>query len=201
MQFGTPKIAILLNGPPRAGKDTAVNAILKSGLPDMGVYKFTQPVKDLAHRYYGIDCAHDHFEVLKDTPLEQFGGLTPRQAYIETSAREKAAKGDDAIAKMLVDAILDSHAQIILNPDCGDDMEALCVADALGIENVLVIRLHKEGKDFSQDCRTWVTSNDLQVVDIENKDGMRREYESEVVARATRFVASRMEANLNYAAS
>lgn len=201
MEFGYPKIAILLNGPPRAGKDTAVDAILKSSLTDMEVYKFTRPVKDLTHRNYGLACEHDAYEELKDTPLPEFGGRTPRQAYIETSSREKALKGEDAIAKMFVDAVLDAEAQIILNPDCGDDMEALCVADALGVENVLVIRISKEGKDFSQDCRTWVTSSDLQIVDIENKDGMRREYESEIVARAVRFIASRKDAVLSYAAS
>lgn len=182
------KIAILLNGPPRAGKDTAVEALSQALGSAAEVFKFTRPIKDLAHRNAGIDCAHDAYEELKDTPLPEFGGRTPRQAYIDTSRDLKAKEGEEAVAKLFVQAISASEASIILNPDCGDDMEALCVAEAFSQESVLVIRIHREGHDFSNDCRTWVTSPNLTVIDVTNCSGMRREFESEVVARALAFV-------------
>jgi len=184
------KVAILLNGPPRAGKDTAVEA-LASALGEVAeVFKFTRPVKDLTHRNAGLDCRHDAFEELKDTPLEEFGGRTPRQAYIDTSRELKAREGDDAVAKLFVEAISASDAQVILNPDCGDDMEALRVAEAFSFDAVLVIRIHREGHDFSQDCRTWVTSPLLRIVDVTNRSGFRRDFESEVVAHARAFIES-----------
>jgi len=183
------KVAILLNGPPRAGKDTAVEALVSAFGGNCEVFKFTRPVKDLTHRNAGIDCPHDFYEALKDTPLAEFGGKTPRQAYIDTSADLKRRHGEDAVAKLFVQAARQSGARIILNPDLGDDMEAHCVADAFSPERVLVIRIHREGHDFSMDCRTWVTSPELRIVDVTNRSGYRREFEAEVVAWAKKFVS------------
>ena len=194
------KIAILLNGPPRAGKDTAVEALVQALGGSVEVFKFTRPVKDLTHRNAGIECSHDHYEELKDVPLPEFRGRTPRQAYIDTSRELKARNGEDAVARLFVEAILASNAAVVLNPDCGDDMEALCVADALSIHNVFVMRIHREGHDFSMDCRTWVMSPDLNIIDVTNRDGMRREFESEVVARAKSFIEGIEAPVRNYAA-
>lgn len=194
------KIAILLNGPPRAGKDTAVEALSKAFGPSAEVFKFTRPVKDLTHRLAGLDCPHDAYEDLKDTPLPEFGGRTPRQAYIDTSRDLKAREGEDAVARLFVDAISASEASVILNPDCGDDMEALRVAEAFSHDAVLVIRIHREGHDFSNDCRTWVTSPLLRIVDVTNRSGFRREFESEVVAHALGFLEAARRRVADYAA-
>lgn len=194
------KIAILLNGPPRAGKDTAVEALADALGGSVEIFKFTRPIKDLTHRNAGIDCTHDAYETLKDTPLEEFGGRTPRQAYIDTSRELKRLNGEDAVARLFVEAINASEASIILNPDCGDDMEALCVAEAFSHENVFVIRIHRDGHDFSQDCRTWVLSPALNIVDVTNRSGLRKEFVSEVVARAKSFVERPASRARGYAA-
>lgn len=187
MNNGSEKVAILFNGPPRAGKDTAVNSLMDV-LSDYEIVKFTGPLKDLTHLNYGLDCSQDAYEVTKDTPLQEFNGKTPRQAYIETSAALKASQGEDAVAQLFVNSILASAAKVILNPDVGDDMEALAVAKALGHENVLVIRIHKDGHDFSNDCRTWVQSSALTIIDVENLAGRRREFESEIAAHVQGFL-------------
>lgn len=184
------KIAILLNGPPRAGKDTAVAVLEEAFGPEAETFKFTQPVKDRTHARFGLDCAHDTYEILKDTPLPEFGGMTPREAYIDTSRKLKDEQGEDAVRKLFVNTILSSEAQIILNPDAGDDSEAEAVAEALGVENVLVIRISRDGHDFSKDCRTWVTSPALRIADVTNEEGQRKVYESQVVALARSFVES-----------
>lgn len=183
------KIAILLNGPPRAGKDTAINALIASlGRGAAEIIKFTQPVKDLTHRRLGLECAHDAFEIDKDVPLESFGWKTPRESYIETSGRLKAERGDDAVIKLFIDAIAASRSDYILNPDVGDDAEAEGVAASLGADRVLVIRVHKPGHDFRNDCRTWVMSPMLKIVDVHNQPGEIRVYESEIVARVRSFI-------------
>lgn len=191
MVIPTSKVAILFNGPPRAGKDTAVSAVLNTNIGNIEVFKFTAPVKDLTHKNAGLNCDHDEFEVLKDTPQEVFNGRTPRQAYIDTSEELKEKYGHDAVAKLFVESIMASDADIILNPDCGNDMEALCVADALGHENVFILRVHKDGHDFSQDCREWVVTPLLNIIDIENREGSRREFESEVAARVRQYLSQR----------
>jgi len=114
--------------------------------------------------------------------------MTPREAYIDTSRKLKAEQGEDAVRKLFVETVLGSQAQIILNPDAGDDSEAEAVAEALGAENVLVIRISREGHDFSKDCRTWVNSPSLRIVDVTNEEGQRKVYESQVVALARSFV-------------
>jgi len=194
------KIAILFNGPPRAGKDTAVNALVDTIVEDFEIIKFTGPVKDLTHRNHGLECAQDAYEINKDTPLPEFGGKTPRQAYIDTSTNLKKVSGINAVAKLFVEAIHASKASVILNPDVGDDMEALAVANSLGRENVLVLRIHKDGHDFSNDCRTWVQSDELTIIDIVNEDGKRREFESEVAARVRGFLERVLENRSVYAA-
>ena len=193
------KIAILFNGPPRAGKDTAVNALV-SVVDDFEIIKFTGPVKDRTHKLHGLNCAQDAYEINKDTPLSEFNGKTPRQAYIDYSTNLKKEKGIDAVAKLFVEAIHASKANVILNPDVGDDMEALAVANSLGKENVLVLRIHKAGHDFSQDCRTWVVSDELTIIDIFNEDGKRREFESEVAARVRSFLDHVLSVKNGYAA-
>lgn len=187
------KIAILFNGPPRAGKDTAVNALVGGIVDNYEIIKFTGPVKDITHRNYGLVCAQDAYETNKDTPLDDFNGKTPRQAYIDTSSDLKQMNGVDAVAKLFVEAINASDAAVILNPDVGDDMEALAVAHSLGRENVLVMRIHKDGHDFSNDCRTWVQSNELTIIDIVNEYGKRREFETEVAARVRIFLERVLE--------
>lgn len=194
------KIAILFNGPPRAGKDTAVNALVDTIVEDFEIIKFTGPVKDLTHRNHGLECAQDAYEINKDTPLPEFGGRTPREAYIDTSTNLKKVSGIDAVAKLFVEAIHASNASVILNPDVGDDMEALAVANSLGRDNVLVLRIHKDGHDFSKDCRTWVQSDELTIIDIVNEDGKRREFESEVAARVRGFLERVLESRNVYAA-
>lgn len=182
------KIAILLNGPPRAGKDTAVAALESAFGPHAETLKFTRPIKDLTHSRFGLDCSHDAFEDLKDVPLPEFGGMTPREAYIDTSAKLKAERGDDAVCRLFVEAIDACNASLILNPDAGNDMEAEAVAEALGADRVLVIRIHRDGHYFSQCCRTWISSPSLHIVDVTNREGERRVFESEVVALSRAFV-------------
>jgi hypothetical protein len=200
MSHENGKIAILFNGPPRAGKDTAVNALVEGIVDNYEIIKFTGPVKDLTHLNYGLSCAQDAYETNKDTPLADFNGKTPRQAYIETSSNLKKMNGSDAVAKLFVEAIHASDAEIILNPDVGDDMEALAVANSLGLENVLVLRIHTDGHDFSKDCRTWVQSHELTIIDIVNENGKRREFETEVAARVRSFLERVSDIRSSYAA-
>jgi hypothetical protein len=183
------KIAILLNGPPRAGKDTAITALMAAfAVGSAEILKVTQPIKDLTHKRLGLECSHDAYEIEKDLKLREFQGKTPRESYIATSAGLKREGGPGAVMDLFVDAVLASPCEVILNPDIGDDMEAERVAAMIGAERVLVIRIHRPGHDFSMDCRTWVNSPNLTIIDVHNEPGQRRVYESEVVAQSMAFI-------------
>lgn len=81
------KHLIMLNAPPRAGKDTATTAI-SAALAERGVavrhLKVTNIVKQRTHEHWG--CGHlapDALEAVKDERRQEFHGiLTPREAYI-----------------------------------------------------------------------------------------------------------------------
>lgn len=192
------KIAILLNGPPRAGKDTAINALMAAfSAGNAEILKVTQPIKDLTHKSFGLDCRHDAYELDKDVNLPEFNGKTPRESYIATSAELKREHGEGAIMDLFVEAVVASECDVILNPDIGDDMEADRVAATLGTDRILIIRIHRPGHDFSMDCRTWVTSQNLNIIDVHNEPGQRRVYESEVVARAMAFINGVRSRDLN----
>lgn len=190
-------IAIVLNGPPRAGKDTAI-AILEKVFPESDVYQFFRPIKELLHRELSLNVAHDHYEVLKDTPLPEFGGMTPRQAYIDKGDRMQAEFGHSILLDTYFEAISSSNAPILVTT-CGMDSEALEIASIFGPDNVIVIRIHKDGHDFSQDSRSWVVSPTLNVRDVMNVHGQQREYQSQVAAVAKMFVEGR-RLQIDYAA-
>jgi hypothetical protein len=184
------KIAILLNGPANCGKDTAADALLDTFGPDSGLFRFTVPVKDETHQRYGLDVSWDHYEDrrVKDTALPEFGGLTPREAYIAVGNDLRAKHGPNIVAEMLCDRIRVSNASIVINPDCGGDSEAESIARELGgYEQVLVVRIHKAGCTYDGDCRNWVTSNNFRKVDVVNVAGQVGDYVSTVVTIAELF--------------
>ena len=183
MKFEDGKFAILFNGPKYCGKDTAVSGLMDFFQSKAEIFRFTVPVKDETHRRYGLNVPYDYFEdkSIKDKPMPEFGDLSPRQAYISVGNALREEHGPNIVTEMLCDEIRKSSSSIILNPDCGGDNEAEGIANLLGKSRVLVIRVFKEGHTYEGDCRDWVKSPHLNVVDITNVEGRSEEYVSRVV--------------------
>lgn len=176
------KIAILLNGPKYCGKDTAATALLEAFGAEASIFRFTVPVKEETHRRYGLDVAYDHYEdqSVKDAPLPEFGGLSPRQAYIKVGDELRAEHGPDIVTRMLCDNISRSPIPVVVNPDCGGDGEAEGIVNLLGYDRVIVFRIHKEGHDYAGDSRSWVSSDKVRKIDIVNVAGQVADYLSTV---------------------
>lgn len=149
------KYLIMLNGPPRSGKDT-VSEYLTKIISDSEIIKFTKPVKDITHRNLSLNVNHDYYENLKDTKLPEFNGLTPRQAYIQTSERFREEQGQNAVSKLFVEAVGLSKSKLVINPDIGYDFELEAVLEDIPLENCLLIKVEREGHDFENDCREWI---------------------------------------------
>lgn len=162
-----PKFVIMFNGPPRAGKDTA-SALLSEYLEGSRILKFTEVVKNIAHENYGLSVSHDYFEEQKDEPIEIFSGKTPRQLYIETSEKIRSEEGPHAVAKKFIERLEAMSTDIVINPDVGFDFEAEHVADAVGIDNILLFHVHRDGKNFDNDCRNWVHIAGVEPIQIHN---------------------------------
>ena len=76
---------ILLSGPARAGKNRA-GVCLQNWL-NGDHFALSNALKRMTHEHYGLGTGIPplHFEDMKDLPAPQFGGLTPRKAYIRFS--------------------------------------------------------------------------------------------------------------------
>lgn len=175
---------ILFNGPPRSGKDTIANetaARFNKLAPH--ICKFAAPLKSTAtHMYCGGDSGIFHqldSSEMKDQPHYRFFGKTCREVQIAISETYfKPLHGPKVFGKILSQYITTAieKEQKPLNlffvTDSGFRPEAEEVVQQHGAENVLLIRVHREGYTFDGDSRSYINLNDLGVesVDLYNDD-------------------------------
>lgn len=182
------QIVLVLNGPPRAGKNTGIDA-LHAAFPDAEVFEFFRPVKELLHRELGLNVCHDHFEAVKDVPRPEFGGKAPRYAYIDRGDALEAERGPAALTDFYFAALGNCKAPILITT-CGKDSEALKLASMFGADNTLFLRIHMDGKDFSQDSRSWVVSSSLNIRDLTNVKDAAHLYQAEIAEVAREYISS-----------
>ena len=165
------KQVVLLNGPPKVGKDTAEQG-LRQSIGHHDKVKFSDPVKKGTHASYELDVGVDHFEAVKDEEREEFLGLTPRQAYIKHSEQYmKPIHGADVFGKLAVRRMLKVPHDLIVVPDSGFYDEAMPAVHEFGADNVLLIRLYMIGRSFDEDSREYIDLPGVPTVDIENTYG------------------------------
>ncbi len=171
---------ILLNGPPGSGKDTAaeiltqkmaaekLKATMNTPGADVMKRKFSDPVKIGTHASYGIfDTGKDDYELLKDNSLPEFLGLTPRQAYIKHSEEYmKPIHGQDVYGRIACNMI--EKDEISIFADSGFMAEALPLTPTVGHQNVVQVRIFRDGCDFSNDSRSYWYAPEIQQVDVLN---------------------------------
>ena len=164
---------ILLNGPPRCGKDTASDFLCYryNGVPQ----KISKVLKERTHAWYGVvgqdgsPARHDYFEDHKDVPQEVFEGLTPREAYIAMSENYiKPTHGDSYLGRVLarsirrMDSILRQERTHVVS-DSGFRGEAEELVREFGPDKILLVRIHRAGYDFKHDSRGYIDLADLGV--------------------------------------
>jgi hypothetical protein len=166
---------VLLNGPPRVGKDTAGRAIERS-VYGTHTLKFAEALKRATHALYGLAVPPHYYEETKDIPSHVFFGRTPREAYIEVSERmTKPVAGADHFGRVMakqIDRARRSGARLVVITDSGFASEVGPVAEAVGSDAVLLIRLHgdKRGCTFAGDSRSHLDLPGVATRDIRNED-------------------------------
>ena len=154
---------ILLNGPPRCGKDTSAR-MLQSLIPGAWDFKLSKRLKEMTHGLYGIGAnvegrwhwpaPHDWFEKRKDEPLAEFCGLTPRQAYIHVSEKYlKPVHGEGILGTWLAADIAENPPAVATVSDSGFRAEAERLVAAFPGQ-VGLIRLVPVD-EHSRICPTW----------------------------------------------
>jgi hypothetical protein len=170
----------LLNGPPRAGKDTAAEHLAR--LYTAQVKKFAEPIKRAVTAiYHGGDKAefqkYDSPE-LKDIPQEVYFGKSSRECQIGVSENFlKPFHNDQGVfGKILLQQILREHSAtkyLYFISDSGFRREAEVLVERFGPRNVNLFRIFRDGYTFKGDSRDYITLKDLGVreFDIQNHDG------------------------------
>lgn len=160
------KTVIVLNGPPRAGKDTAAAFIEEQfGAAHL---KFSITLKEETHRRHGLaPLPHDAFERVKDDPLPEFGGKSPRQAYIQTGRDMRAVDGEDVFGRLLSKELEKHPANVIVVSDLASAAELRPLIENKSLD-VTLLRVHRDGHDFSNDSRDYVYIDGVRSVDVYN---------------------------------
>jgi hypothetical protein len=169
---------VLLNGPPRVGKNTAANILRMASNENSLVLGFLHHLKRMCHAIYlgekGWFLDPDYFDVVKGEPFEYLAGKSWRQIYIHYSEVViKPLHGDGWFGDRFIDAVRESTAQSIYVPDSGFRGESERVVAAFGSDNVRLIRLHRHGCTYEGDSRSHIDLRDLGVAcsDVINVEG------------------------------
>jgi len=175
--------AVLLNGPPRVGKDTGAEFLHQIVSDSPGFHNFTPykikfatPLKEMTHEVFDIDDVDEfYFEKTKHIPMEVFRGRTPREAYIYVDKMLKEKFGDDYLGKLMADRMEEAAEQIkndvFFASDCGFNKEVVPLIERFGVKNLLIVRLFRKGCTFKGDSRGYVDVPGVPIQKIENVDG------------------------------
>lgn len=154
------KQIILLNGPPRCGKDTIGAAL---GFP---LIKFAAPLRAAANAVFAIKDDSD-YEARKDA-RDPLLDISIRQFMINMSERfMKPSISDDVFAKVAIKAIEDAHGTVVIT-DCGFQCEMDVMAQHFGKDNVCLVRIQRHDCTFNHDSRSYLKGNGCHVIDLEN---------------------------------
>jgi hypothetical protein len=151
------KKIILLNGAPSSGKDTAANYLVEK-YPNIKTDKFARVLKERTHALYGFsNRAHDYYETVKSLPNDDFYGLTPRQTYINVSETYfKVHHGGSIFGQILSFEIDNYDCDILVISDSGFEEEAQVLIDKYGEDNIILIKVQREGCTFDKDSRNYI---------------------------------------------
>lgn len=163
------KKIILFNGPPGSGKDFGAEYVAKS-FPNTILDKFANVLKERTHAMYGFPWKKaSYYEDCKNEAHEDFYGLSPRQAYINVSETYfKPIHGIDIFGKILASELDKREWDLAVISDSGFVDEALVLIEKYGAENIILVRVHRKGHDFSNDSRSYIHLNVCNI-DIENE--------------------------------
>ena len=167
------KRIILLNGAPSSGKDTIAGI-----LSDNFGYKHRYIANSLVEaavslsnvdRYEWDVRYNDRIKNSKELPWDRLGGLSQREFLIKVSEEwMKPVFGNDVFVKkeILSDLIEgNKHIPVVIS-DCGHKVELDSYIQYYGEDNILLVRVHRDGKTFGNDSRYYLDHK--HVVDIQN---------------------------------
>lgn len=179
---------VLLNGPPNSGKDVIASHIVET--MDGKHVEFKESLFKLVKMLYGI--SDERFEELysrelKEVPMAELGGISIRDAMIHVS--EDVVKpnfGNDYFGRALSSSIRQGAVNVI--SDGGFEEEVVPLTMKYGKDNILVIKLYRDGCTFDGDSRDYLPWNfglNYHLTQLHNNGTLEDAFEgaSEIVRR------------------
>jgi len=159
---------IMLNGPPRCGKDTITLELMKrfnatDGQNDY-VYpfeahheKFSQPLKDGVKSIYGLPAS---IEETKDESDERLLGATYRGAQIALFNHLSRSHGNTVLGQLFSARTVRRDGVFIVS-DTGRFDEVFPAIKNFDADSCVVFRIHRDGTSFANDIRQYVSNTDI----------------------------------------
>lgn len=167
---------IILNAPPRVGKDTVASHFTGNMIIE-NTTCFKYPMLEIASTTMGMSYPvflkkyTDNVNNWKDTPLFELNGHTVRELLIRISETFIKPFFDDAyFGRYIAEKIFYSgrEDQPWIIPDGGFQAEVDALVEKFG-ERVVVIQMAREGhRDFTGDSRGWVMGPTTHFIDTSN---------------------------------
>lgn len=178
---------VLLNGPPRSGKDTAASAITAAF--SAFHYKLSHPLKVAIPAFFGLEDQQHALEAQKDQKLRELYGVTFRKAQQDLSeVWAKPLFGKDVLGHIAV-RHLRNHSgpgRVCVVSDTGFVEEIIPIVEAFSHRNVLIIQLRRDGCTFDGDTRSYVDYNGVTVQELYNRHDLEG-FKAQVVRAVERW--------------
>lgn len=178
------KKLIIFNGPPSSGKDEACKYIVKTSNRNVKHIMFKQKLVQLTQFIFGVTnewWEPRYTEEGKNVKREELNGFSQREALIFVSETViKPTLGNDYFGKATVKDIVTflSEVDASVVSDCGfiEEIDVINNEPSIDKEDVLIVRCHRDGYDFSGDSRSYVDAESygFDVVDLWNDGDLDR---------------------------
>jgi len=182
LPLDAPNKVVIFNGPPRSGKDLATefcceyfkgtHASMKTSLIKLTASTLGLTVEEFL-KHYDEKCNDKTYEEsgcvwVKDLSMYPVNGgyLSKRRALIHVSENVvKPTFGDSVFGKLAADNL---PKGLVFFSDGGFPDEIQPIADKVGIENMLIVHIKREGYTFEGDSRDYVNVDGVKTVEVEN---------------------------------
>jgi hypothetical protein len=147
---------IVLNCPPRSGKDTIANEFAERN--GFKILSFKERLIEIALLVSNVSREEweNRYENYKDVPWERLGHLSQRQYLIKISEEwVKPIHGKSYFGKIIAENA-SNYKGICILPDGGFEEEIIPLYEKYA-NNLLILQWSRSGCTFENDSRDWIT--------------------------------------------
>ena len=165
-----PVKVIFINGAPCTGKDEVSNYLL-SVLKKVHYKAMKTHLIEWVCNFYNISLSEfndNYTRDKKEIKSELFNGLSPREALIHVSENViKPILGKSYFGDYMANNLSEG---INVISDCGFMDELRPIIQKIGVKKCLLIKIKREGYNFSEDSRSEITDNymNIKTININN---------------------------------